>query len=410
MSFEWSVASRYLKSPRKEGFVSVIAGFSFLGIALGVATLIIVMSVMNGFREELLTRIVGMRGHITVQGHQSPTFFDNSNILSLIKQAPGVQDAAPLIEKQGILLFKSRAHGVGIRALSQEDLRKRPLIMQRLSSHALKQFQKDALFVGKRLAERLGLRIDDHLALLTGEGHYTPFGTVPKQHRFQIKGIFEVGMHDYDKNIVFMPLATAQKTFNLPHQISYIEVFATHPEITDSLTHILQKALGNSYHVLDWKHSDSHIFHAVQVERNVMFLILTLIILIAALNIVSGLIMLVKDKTKDIAILRTIGASRLSIMRIFLLTGSSIGVGGTLLGVTLGLSFALNIESIRQFLQRFLETDLFRAEIYFLTQLPSKVEISEVLLIVCITLTLSFLSTLYPAWKAARLDPVEGLR
>lgn len=409
MRFEWRVALRYLKSPRREGFVSVIAGFSFLGIALGVATLIIVMSVMNGFREELLSRIVGMRGHITIQGQRSP-IPDDPAILSLIKKVPGTLQAFPIIDKQGIIFFKSQAHGVGIRACRADDLKDRPLLTRNLAPSALSRFKGESVLVGKRLAERLGLQCGDRLSLLTGEGHYTAFGSIPKQHRLFVKGIFEVGMHKYDENILFMPLETAQKMFNMPKKLSYIEVFASHIEMTDALTYTLQQTLGSSYHALDWRHGDAHIFHAVQVERNVMFLILTLIIMIAALNVISGLIMLVKDKTKDIAILRTMGATRGSIMRIFFMTGASIGVSGTVLGVGLGLSFALNIERIRQFLQRFLETDLFRAEIYFLTQLPSKVDSYEVGYIVLMALTLSFLSTLYPSWKAARLDPIEGLK
>jgi lipoprotein-releasing system permease protein len=409
MKFEWLVASKYLKSPQKKGFVSVIAGFSFLGIALGVATLIIVMSVMNGFREELLSRIIGMRGHVIIQGKQ-PTLLQDDKILSLIKKVPGVEAACPVIEKQGIALFKSSAHGIGIRALSREDLQNRKMITKNLTPKALNHFEGECAFIGRRLCERMGIKIGDRFAIITGEGHYTPFGSIPKQHKFVVGGIFEVGMHEYDKSIIFIPLSTAQKYFSLKDKMSYIEVFATHPEITNFLEYTLQKTLGDAYNVIDWRHSDASFFQAVEVERNVMFLILSLIILIAALNVISGLTMLVKDKTKDIAILRTIGASKKSIMQIFFLTGSSIGVSGTFFGMVLGLSFSLNIEKIRQFLQSFLKTDLFRAEIYFLTQLPSKVNSKEVVMIIVMALVLSFLSTLYPSWKAASLDPVEGLK
>ncbi len=407
--FERLIAYRYLRSPRQEGFVSVIAGFSFLGIALGVATLIIVMSVMNGFRAELLTRLIGMRGHILVHG-LGPTLSAYEKGLETVSSVPGVTAVYPIIDRQAILNVKSQARGIGIVGISKESLEKRDIIAKNLNQEAFKLFQGDHVLIGRRLADHMGLKISDRLVLLTPEGTMTAFGQVPRQKAFTVGGIFEVGMHDFDKNIIFMPLDTAQNLFKMENQISHMEVFTSHAELAPHLAEILQSALGNQMRVLDWQHGDSQIFHAVQVERNVMFLILTLIILIASFNIISSLIMLVKDKTRDMAILRTMGASRLSLLRIFLLTGASIGVVGTLLGVGLGLSFALNIESIRQFLQSLTGTELFSAEIYFLSQLPAKVDWHEVVTVVGMALTLSFLATLYPAWRAASLDPVEALR
>lgn len=407
--FERLIAYRYLRSPRQEGFVSVIAGFSFLGIALGVATLIIVMSVMNGFRAELLTRLIGMRGHILVHG-LGPTLSGYEKGLETVSSVPGVTAVYPIIDRQAILNVKSQARGIGIVGISKESLEKRDIIAKNLNQEAFKLFQGDHVLIGRRLADHMGLKVSDRLVLLTPEGTMTAFGQVPRQKAFTVGGIFEVGMHDFDKNIIFMPLDTAQNLFKMENQISHMEVFTSHAELAPHLAEILQSALGNQMRVLDWQHGDSQIFHAVQVERNVMFLILTLIILIASFNIISSLIMLVKDKTRDMAILRTMGASRLSLLRIFLLTGASIGVVGTLLGVGLGLSFALNIESIRQFLQSLTGTELFSAEIYFLSQLPAKVDWHEVVTVVGMALTLSFLATLYPAWRAASLDPVEALR
>ncbi len=407
--FERLLAYRYLRSPRQEGFISVIAGFSFIGIALGVAILIIVMAVMNGFRQELLTRIIGMRGHILVHGIEAP-IANYQPVIDLVRKAPGVESAFPVLERQAIMTFRGQARGVSIHAMDLSELLKRSIITDNIKAGTLDDFQGDGLLIGSRLAEFMHLKVGDRIVMITPEGNVTAFGTVPRQKSFIIKGVFQVGMHDYDKNVVFMPLATAQNLFKLPDQISHIEIFSTHIELAPQLAYVVQQTLGNHVQVLDWQHGDSQIFHAVQVERNVMFLILTLIILIASFNIISSLIMLVKDKTKDIAILRTMGASRGSMMRVFFLTGATIGAVGTLMGVILGLSFSLNIESIRQFLQGLSGTELFSEEIYFLTQLPAKVDWWEVCAVVGMSLLLSFFATLYPAWRAARLDPVEALR
>lgn len=411
--FEKLIAYRYLKSPRQEGFISVIAGFSLIGIALGVATLIIVMSVMNGFKEELFNRISGMRGHMLIQGVNAPiSEFDQ--VVNTIREIPSIERCYPLVERQAILLHKSQARGVMIQALSENDLQQKQTISKNIKYGTLKEFKDDAVLVGIRLAEQLHLKVGDNLLIMVPEGTSTAFGTLPKQKSLKVQGIFEVGMNDYDKNIIFMPLATAQKLFKLENQVSQIEIFISHPETAPYLTRMLNQVLhqnwGNMLNAVDWQHSDAQIFHAVQVERNVMFIILTLIIVIAAFNIISSLIMLVKDKTRDIAILRTMGASQGSLLSIFLLTGSTIGIIGTLVGVVIGLSFSLNIEKIRQLLQSLTGTDLFSAEIYFLSQLPAKVNFTEVFLIASMALLLSFLATLYPAWRAAKLNPVEALR
>jgi lipoprotein-releasing system permease protein len=409
-SFERLVAYRYLRSPRQEGFISVIAGFSFLGIALGVATLIIVMSVMNGFRQELLTRIIGMRGHLVVHGIHAPlTNFDA--LTEEARHVSGVVGVYPMVERQAIITFRSQARGVAVHGIKLEDLQKRALIVDNIKQGSLKDFNDpDSIIIGRRMADQLHINVGDHLTMISPTGNVTAFGTIPRQKSFKVIAVFEVGMHEFDKSVIFMTLPSAQQFFKLPDQVTHLEIFVDNIEKTAERGFLIQSLVGEKAKVLDWEHSDSSIFHAVQVERNVMFLILTLIIVIAAFNIISSLIMLVKDKTRDIAIMRTMGAARSSILKIFFLTGASIGTIGTLSGVLLGLSFALNIESIRQFLQKLSGTELFSAEIYFLSQLPAKVDWSEVITVIVMSLALSFLATVYPSWRASRLDPIEALR
>lgn len=407
--FERFVAFRYLRAPRKEGFISVIAWFSLIGISLGVATLIIVMSVMNGFREELLKSIVGMRGHILVNG-MPPMPEVQSQIIEDIKKNKNLAAVYPMVERQAIANHKNQARGVMVHALSYEDLEKRKSVFTAIKTEALQAFAEGSILVGKRMAEIMNLGEGDKILLISPEGNNTAFGSLPRQKAFTVGGIFEVGMNEFDKNIIFMPLAVAQDFFKMPGLFTHLEIFLSNISLSDEVVQNVQETLGPKANVVDWRHSDAGIFHAVQVERNVMFLILTLIILIASFNIISSLIMLVKDKTRDIAILRTMGASQKSVMKIFMITGSSIGVIGTLTGVTLGLTFALNIETIRQWLQKFTGSDLFSAEIYYLTQLPAKVDFSDAFIVALMALGLSFLATLYPAWKASKLDPVEALR
>lgn len=420
--FERIVAYRYLRSPRQEGFISVIAGFSFVGIALGVATLIVVMSVMNGFRQDLLSRIIGMNGHITIQAPQGPlTNFDE--IAEEVRKVSGVQLAFPVVAQQAMVMFKSQARGAYVHGIRPEDLKKRSMIAQNIKAGSLEAFGKslnasssldDSVIMGRRLAESLGVRVGDRFNLVSPEGNMTAFGTMPRQKSVTLKGVFEVGFHEYDKTVIFMPLETAQSFFKTTQNgktgVSILEVFVDAPDKVAEYRFLLQHTLGNDVMISDWQHISSSFFQVVQVERNVMFIILTLIILIAAFNIVSGLIMLVKDKMRDIAIMRTMGATQGNILRIFFLTGSTIGIMGTLTGVVGGLAFATNIETIRRWLERLLEMELFNAEIYFLTQMPCKVDTGDVVSTIVMALGLSFLATLYPSWRAARLDPVEALR
>jgi lipoprotein-releasing system permease protein len=409
--FEWLLSLRYLRARRREGFISVIAGFSFVGIMLGVATLIIVMSVMNGFRIELLGKILGLNGHMMVRGYTSDISDFDARVAS-ISQVDGVTYVSPLVEGQVMASSANGGSGALVRGIREEDLKALSPVSGGVLAGSLDGFDEGGgVAIGSRLARSLGLRLGDNVTLLSPRGASTPFGTAPRVRSYPIKAVFEVGMSEYDASFIFMPLADAQSYFKTGEgAVTAIEVKIENPdEVRDFILPVSQAA-GPSLQVYTWQQLNQSFFSALQVERNVMFLILTLILLVASLNIVSGLIMLVKDKGRDIAVLRTMGASRGSVMRVFFITGASIGVSGTLAGFVLGLVFCLNIENLRQGLSNLLGTELFSPEIYFLSRLPAVVEPGEVMAVVGMSLFLSVVATLYPSWRAASLDPVEALR
>ena len=410
-AFERMVAMRYLRARRQEGFISVIAWFSLLGIMLGVATLIIVMAVINGFRHELLGRILGFNGHIGVYALAPGPLADFERVLDVVARVPGVRAVAPMIEGQALVTANGISSGAVVRGLRAEDVRRRPVLGGNVKAGSLDQFvAPDGAMIGRRMADRYGLKVGDSLTLTVPVFAETGFGVVPRSKTVDIAAIYEVGMYEYDNSFVYLPFDLAQVVYQMKGAASGVDVMIADPARLDRERGAILRALGGRYRVNDWQRANASFFNAVQVERNVMFLILTLIILVAAFNIISSLIMLVKDKGRDIAILRTMGATRAMILRVFLLCGASVGVLGTLAGVALGLAFAANIETIRQFLQGLTGTNLFAAEIYFLSKLPAIVEWREVALVSGMALALSFLATIYPAWRAARLDPVEALR
>ena len=409
-AFEWIVAARYLRARRQEGFISVIAWFSLLGIALGVATLIIVMAVMNGFREELLTRILGLNGHLSVYGN-GPTITDYGALAGKLKAIPGVIEATPLIEGQVMASAAAGARGVIVRGIRPADLARRSLVAASISGGTLDEFKGDrSVIVGLRLADRLGLKIGDSISLIAPKGNVTAFGTVPRIRSYRIIATFNLGMFEYDSTFVFMPLRASQVYFRMPGAVTNLEVIVNDPSRARQIGRDIRRNLGGGINLRDWQQANSSFFEAVQVQRNVLFLILALIILVAAFNIISGLVTLVADKGRDIAILRTMGATRGMIMRIFFISGASVGVIGCLAGFVLGLSFATNIEAIRQGVQTLTGTELFAKDLYFLSYLPARVDVADVAAVVLMALGLSFLATFYPSWRAGHIEPAEALR
>ncbi len=408
--FEWMLSLRYLRARRKEGFISVIAGFSFLGIMLGVATLIIVMAVMNGFRKELLDKILGLNGHLLIQPLEKP-LTDWNEVASRLAAVRGVKLAAPIVEGQALASSPFNAGGVLVRGIRLKDLEGLPSIINNIKQGSLGGFDEgQGVVIGRRLADQLSLKSGDNITLVAPRGAVTPMGTTPRIKIYRIAAVFEIGMSEYDAAFVFMPLPEAQAYFNRAGDVTAIEVYTDDPDRVVEYRAAAQEAAQRPIFIIDWRQRNATFFNALQVERNVMFLILTLIILVAALNIVSGLIMLVKDKGKDIAILRTMGATQGAIMRVFLITGAAIGVVGTIFGFLLGVLICANIESIRQFLSWMTSTELFSPELYFLSRLPAEMDPGETTAVVVMALTLSLLATLYPSWRGARLDPVEALR
>ncbi len=408
--FEWMLARRYLRARRKEGFISVIAGFSFLGILLGVATLIIVMAVMNGFRHELLSKILGLNGHAAMHSIGQP-LTDYDRITEKVRNVPGVTHAMPLIEGQTMASTTAKATGALVRGVREADLKRLDIIASNIQFGTLDGLDDNpGLVLGSRLANALRVRVGDQVTLVSPRGPNTPFGVAPRLKRYPVRAVFEIGMSEYDASVVFMPLTEAQRYFNKRNRADVIEILVQEPDSIETLKPLLVEAGGPTIAVTDWRKRNASFFSALQVEQNVMFLILTLIVLVAALNIISGLIMLVKDKSRDIAVLRTMGATKGAIMRVFFITGASIGVVGTLAGVLVGVVVCLNIEPIRQFIGHLTSTDLFSPELYYLSQIPARMEIWEVVQVAGLALGLSVLATLYPSWRAARLDPVEAIR
>lgn len=428
-SLERMIAWRYLRAKKQESTVSVIAGFSFAGILLGVATLIIVLAVMNGFRIQLFDRLIGLNGHLVVYS-SSGRIDDYQFMENRLQQIDGINLSIPLIETQALMRARGQANGVVVRGLRAQDFAQKPVlgnaivrqlskseVQSQLNDQSKSQDFKgwdlggDGVAIGVEMASRLGLQLGDSITLISAKGKSTPFGTIPKSRAYEIKAIFDVGMYEYNNNFVYLSLDAVQKFVGFTGgQAASLQIFSPNPDDLNALKSAIYDIFGPSVQVYSWRDINGSFANALEVERNVMFLILTLIILVAAFNIISSMIMLVKDKSHDIAILRTMGASQRSMLKIFILTGATIGVVGTIFGAILGVTFALNIESIRQALQYLTGTELFAGEIYFLSQLPAEIKWGDVVYVMAMSFTLSILATIYPAWRAARLNPVDALR
>ncbi|WP_224702478.1 ABC transporter permease [Devosia aquimaris] len=436
--FEWIVAGRYLRARRKEAFISVIASLTMVGVAIGVATLIVVMSVMNGFRAELLTKILGLNGHFTAYPIERE-FTDYKETIASLQKVDGVDFAVYFVEGQVLASGNGSSTGVTVRGMDEENIKKLKLLHGGAKQGGWDNWDTSkGVAIGYRLAQTLGVSLGDQVTIINPDGAMTPFGTTPQIKSFPVNVIFDLGMVEFDSFFMYMPLEPAQDYFKLVDEVlkpgmgpldplasdeeidaayqrvgkvSAAEIFIKDPDDVANMRLKLQADPATRPLVLtDWQQRNETFFSALQVERVVMFTILSMIILVAAFNIISSLIMLVKDKSSDIAVLRTMGATRGAIMRIFSITGTTIGVIGTISGVVLGLIVAANAEPLRAFLSNTLGVAIFPPEVFYLSSLPSKTDPVEVGVVICLALGLSFLATLYPAWRAAQYDPVEALR
>ncbi|HQT46263.1 MAG: multidrug ABC transporter substrate-binding protein [Acidocella sp. 20-63-7] len=411
-AFERKVAARYLRARRGERFVSVIAMFSLIGIALGVATLIIVMSVMNGFRQELLAQILGLNGDIGVYSASGPlTTYDD--ISAKIRAIHGVTAAFPVVQGE-VLMSGPQGGAVGgiARGITPDGLQALPTVAHHIVAGSLSALTGDGVIaIGQGLASQFGLAVGSNITLILPQGKATIIGTIPSIQSFRVVAIFQTGMQQYDSSFVFLPLGAAQTLFQHPNAATQIQVFVQDPDNDAGVKQAITAALPNiPVNIQDWRQNNDSFLAAVTVEGNVMFLILTLIILVAAFNVISSLIMMVKDKAKDIAILRTMGASSGAILRIFLMCGASVGILGTLIGFGLGVVFCAYIEQIKEFVSKITGTPLFDPTVYYLESLPAKLDWHQVTEVILMSFALSLLATIYPSWRAARIDPIEALR
>jgi lipoprotein-releasing system permease protein len=410
--FEWMLAGRYLRARRKEGLISVIAGFSFIGILLGVATLIIVMAVMNGFRAQLYEKILGLNGHAVVYRiHDTGPYTNYDDLARKLERTVGIRGVIPAIEGQVMFSSPRQALGGLIRGVGESGLRSLPLVSRHIVQGTIEGFDdQSGIAIGEGMAEALGVGVGSTITVVSPRGARTPFGVAPRSKPYQVTAIFKIGMTEYDRTMVFMPLAEAQRFFSKPDVVDFISIITDNPDRIDERVAAMSEVAGPEHSFITWRAHNQTFFTVLEVERVLMFIILSLIILVASLNIISGIMMLVKDKGRDIGILRTMGATKGAIMRVFLITGASIGVAGTIGGFIVGVIFCQHIEAIRQFVQWLIGVRLMDPKVYYLTKLPAEIDMVETASIVLLALALSILATVYPSWRASRLDPVEALR
>ncbi len=414
-SYELWIAYRYLRARREDGFISIVSWFSLIGISLGVATLIIVMSVMNGFREELLSRIIGLNGHASLYLNEDSKKINSNNIENLLMDIEEVTDIIPIVESTIMISANNKSKGIITRGISSDNFKSNQLLYSSITNSTFNNFiEQDSIIIGNKLFKYLNLNIGSQITLIAPTGLNTPFGRAPLAKKFNIAGTFDLGMYEYDSSVIFMKIDNLRDFVGYESdQIDNIEIFYKNPENAYKNSYNIKLKLDSieqGHLVIPWTNRHKQLFSALEVERNVMFIILTLIIIVAAFNIISSMIMLVRDKESSISILRTIGVTDKSILKIFIIVGSSIGFIGTTLGLIIGLLFSLNIEKIQKILEDFTGSNLFSEEIYFLSKLPSKIIISEVALVILIAFILSLSATIYPAWRASKIDPIKVLR
>ena len=402
------IALRYLKPSKNNTMVSIISLFSFLGIVLGVGTLIIVMSVMNGFKTELLDKIIGINGHLNIHFYNKD--FNEDKFSNILKSEEDVKVFRKIIDGQGLLTTKNQSTGIIIKGISKKNLIDLKNDKKKMEISNKFNFEDNSVIVGIKLMERLNLEVGDKFKLIIPKSTPTPFGNIPKVKSFTIGGYFDSGMYTYNNNLVFISYLDAKKLFVTNRNQPYFQIEFYDIDSVNDFKEKLSKANLSNYQLYDWRHSNEAFFNAIQTEKNVMFLILSLIILVAAFNIISSLIMLVKNKQIDIAILRTMGASQNTIMKIFFLNGATIGFFGTLFGALFGIFFVLNINTLKNFLENFTNTELFSSEIYFLSHLPAKIDLNEVTYVVITSLLISFIASFLPAWKASKSNPIDLIR
>ncbi|MBV69553.1 MAG: lipoprotein-releasing system transmembrane subunit LolC [Pelagibacterales bacterium] len=408
-NLESFIAFRYLKSKRDERFVSISSFFSFIGITIGVATLIIVMSVMNGFRIELLDKIIGINGHAVVYLNLKK----NNNINSIvdnIQNLPNVEYVSEELEFNAMISFNKVASGILVKGIKKADLLERDSIANNIIEGNLENFNKKSIVVGSRLASYLGVKVNDKITLLTSNTNETPFGSIPITDEYKVIGIFDVGMYDYDRNIIFLPRIQAKSLIGSERDVSQLEIFLLESKKLDDSLLMISNILDNNGKVFSWKRLHKELFNALEIEKKVMFLILFLIIFVAAFNLISSIIMIVKDKERGIGILRSLGVKRSEIQRIFIIIGSVVGFFGTIIGTSIGVLFSINIGKIQKFLEALFDSNLFSAEVYFFNIIPSKIDYGEVFIIFLISISLSILATIYPSWKASKIEPANVLR
>ncbi len=405
------IALRYTKSKRLEGFISVSAWFSLIGITLGVATLIVVMSVMNGFRTELIDRILGINGHLIVYNKNGKSITNYNETIKKVLDTENVVAVTPHLEGQALARTKYGMSGVVIRGANWSDLPAKKLLWKSLDEVTINNFKtKKNVILGYRLGQRLNVKVGEYISLISPNLMETAIGVIPIKQNFVIGGFFDIGMYEYDNNFIFIPWKKAEKFFSTKGIAHGIEIFLQNPKLAQQVNFELRNKLNDNLTIIDWKKTNSSFMNALKVEKNVMFVILTLIIIVAAFNIISSMIMLVQTKKSDIALMRTMGASKFLIIRIFVLTGSIIGILGTFIGAILGIIVSINIEFIRNFISSIFGQELFSPKIYFLSSLPSNINFNEVFLVMIISITLTLIASVFPAWKASKISPAEALR